>query len=405
MAASFPTQNNHAREAVVIMPSVLDTLADQQNGSLTLPIHSGDWSRVPISMEDSNNDLHSFHSFEKMHKHNTSMGTISILSPNITSDSSYTNINASIGDPNVMDANSLALGMQSTRNSLIVPTKENQVSSINPNPAAYHWNKNLSNSQVYSGIGIQDHRIAGVSNHYSNLSDPKFMPTCSNTTEYLDINSNHSMHSYLQYYNMTTSQWQQYRNPMNYQPFTFPEHSTQPTYQMQEYNGISGKLFNTKEETVVGWWLNELGQPVYSMPSAIMNDAIVGSTIKDDAETDNGNNDSDNPHLYQSIAPQRYQSSLTKSGSGTNIHTDPEIKRERRSRQSEDQKRNNHLASERKRRANYKNALTNLSKLIPRGSGAESQSCLIWKAVNFIRSLEQTNNMLRFKLHDLMNRY
>lgn len=169
-------------------------------------------------------------------------------------------------------------------------------------------------------------------------------------------------------------------------------------------------LFNDKEEKVVGWWLNELGQPadaqadqaVYSAPLA--SDSYVPSKSKSssfESSTEDAPSHEQQPEIP---AAETQQDSLDAEVESTSSSVSGG-KRDKRYKQSDDQKRSNHLASERRRRANYKSAILNLSRMIPRGSGTESQSCLIWKAVNFIRSLEQTNHLLRARLHEYLGPY
>lgn len=378
MAASFPTQNSHAREPATNMPSAMATLSSQQCGSglITLPIPSDDWSRASI-IEPNGNDIHPFHGFEKIRQH-VSASAIT-ASQNITCTLPYDSNNAVIGDPRIMNTHSMikiqaTTALSSKGNSLTISTKENQAAAMNPRSSAYPWHKDMVNTH-----GYLDHRFPEVLDQHP-----------------FDMNSDSSN----LYYQMANTWQHNSTNLANYQPFGFSNSMIQST---QESGNMTEKLFNSKEETVVGWWLNELGQPVYSMSGISMNNS-TNSILKDDNETNSRNNDHEN-NIYQSAIISKHSSEVSISPDLGNNTESESNKRERKIKQSEDQKRNNHLASERKRRANYKNALANLSKLIPRGSGTESQSCLIWKAVNFIRSLEQTNNMLRLKLQDLMSRY
>lgn len=68
---------------------------------------------------------------------------------------------------------------------------------------------------------------------------------------------------------------------------------------------------------------------------------------------------------------------------------------------TDSQKRDNHLASEQKRRGHYKQAVENLVNILPKpghGEADRSQCHLIWRAVHFIRSLEQSNQSLAYQL-------
>lgn len=73
----------------------------------------------------------------------------------------------------------------------------------------------------------------------------------------------------------------------------------------------------------------------------------------------------------------------------------------KKTRLTEAQKRDNHLASEQKRRGHYKQAVENLVNILPKpghGEADRSQCHLIWRAVHFIRALEQNNQSIAFQL-------
>lgn len=378
MAASFPIQNNHAREPTTNMLSAMATLSNHQRESelITLPISSDDWYRAFI-IKPNGNGIHSFHEFEKIRQY-VSASTIS-TSPSITCALPYDCNNMVIEDSGIIDTCSM-IKMQSAailsfrRNSLTVSTKENQAAVTNSRSSVYPWHKDLINTRVYL-----DHRLSVSDQHFVDMNPSSF------------ISSN--------LYQISNA-WQHYdAQVMNYQPLEFSNSLIQS---IQGSGNTTEKLFSSKE-AAVEWGLNELDQPVYAISGISMSDT-TNSILKDESETNSRNNGHES-NIYRSSMISRHSSEALVFQDLENSAVPESNKRERKTKQSEDQKRNNHLASERKRRANYKNALENLSKLIPRESGTESQSCLIWKAVNFIRSLKQTNNMLRLELQDLMGRH